>query len=108
MIPPLAKRLHGPGFLSEPGASTSTASWAWPDFNARVLAQARLPEVPPRSFERAKFLAIFSSNLDEFYMVRRGGGAARAEVGLRSRRRPTRLAARRSSIGSAARLHERE
>ena len=41
---------------------------AWLDFNARVLALAEDPEVP--ALERAKFLAIFSSNLDEFFQVR--------------------------------------
>lgn len=40
----------------------------WLDFNDRVLAQA-LDERTPL-LERAKFLAIFSSNLDEFFMKR--------------------------------------
>jgi polyphosphate kinase len=41
---------------------------SWLDFNARVLALAQDPETP--LLERCKFLAIFSSNLDEFFMVR--------------------------------------
>ncbi|MBK9179529.1 MAG: RNA degradosome polyphosphate kinase [Acidimicrobiales bacterium] len=41
---------------------------SWLDFNARVLALAEDPAVP--LLERAKFLAIFSSNLDEFFQVR--------------------------------------
>jgi polyphosphate kinase len=41
---------------------------SWLDFNARVLALARDPGQP--LLERCKFLAIFSSNLDEFFMVR--------------------------------------
>jgi polyphosphate kinase len=41
---------------------------SWLDFNARVLALARRGDVP--LLERCKFLAIFSSNLDEFFMVR--------------------------------------
>ena len=41
---------------------------SWLDFNARVLALARDPGAP--LLERCKFLAIFSSNLDEFFMVR--------------------------------------
>ena len=41
---------------------------SWLDFNARVLALAQDPGVP--LLERCKFLAIFSSNLDEFFMVR--------------------------------------
>lgn len=41
---------------------------SWLDFNARVLALADDPSIP--LLERAKFLAIFSSNLDEFFQVR--------------------------------------
>jgi polyphosphate kinase len=41
---------------------------AWLDFNARVLALAEDPDTPV--LERAKFLAIFSANLDEFFQVR--------------------------------------
>ena len=41
---------------------------SWLDFNARVLALADDERVP--LLERAKFLAIFSQNLDEFFQVR--------------------------------------
>ncbi len=43
---------------------------SWLKFNERVLLQAAAPEVP--LLERMRFCAIFTSNLDEFFMVRAG------------------------------------
>lgn len=66
------------------GAVTTTRfnnrELSWLDFDARVLALATDPAVPV--LERAKFLAIFGQNLDEFYQVRVAGLLDQVEAGI--------------------------
>jgi polyphosphate kinase len=53
---------------------------SWLSFNQRVLELAEDPTVP--LLERVRFLAIFSSNLDEFYMVRVATLMSKLENGI--------------------------
>ncbi len=57
---------------------------SWVEFNRRVLALGQDSSLP--LLERAKFLAIFSNNLDEFYMVRVAGWHNRMHLGLGTQR----------------------
>ena len=56
---------------------------SWLQFNDRVLAMAADPEIA--LLERLKYLAIFASNLDEFFMVRVAGLRDQVEAGMVTR-----------------------
>jgi polyphosphate kinase len=62
---------EAPEITEGPQARLLNRELSWLDFNARVLALAGDPIVP--LLERAKFLAIFAENLDEFFQVRVAG-----------------------------------
>ena len=53
---------------------------SWLSFNERVLDLAQDSNIP--ILERARFLAIFVSNLDEFFKVRIAGSKRRIEAGI--------------------------
>src|ERR1700679_4064267 len=53
---------------------------SWLDFNERRLQLAEDPEVP--LLERVKFCAIYTTNLDEYYMVRVAGLQDQIEAGV--------------------------
>ncbi len=77
--------LHSGGEAPDPTESARgreiNRELSWLDFNTRVLALAEDPGTP--LLERAKFLAIFSRNLDEFFQVRVGGLKQQVLLGIK-------------------------
>ena len=76
---------------------------SWLEFNQRVLDEGRDEQVP--TLERLKFLAITSSNLDEFFMVRVGGLQLLAQKGS-TRRDPSGMTPEEQLQALSRRAHE--
>src|ERR1700760_2465869 len=76
---PLVPRPPADIALDDPSLYTNR-ELSWLEFNRRVLEEAQDPNVP--LLERVKFLAIFGSNLDEFFMVRVGGLQQKVQAGI--------------------------
>ncbi len=76
---------------------------SWLEFNARVLEEALDARVP--LLERLKFLAIFSTNLDEFYMVRLAGLRRKVAAGA-SQYQPDPLTPADQLVAARARVEE--
>ena len=67
-------------FLASKDPAFLNRELSWLEFNARVLHEAEDPRTP--LLERIKFLAIYSSNLDEFFMVRVAGLRRQVSAGV--------------------------
>lgn len=75
----MAKRAQAP----KVGFDFIARDYSWLSFNDRVLQEAKDPSVP--LFERIKFLAIYSSNLDEFFRVRMANHRYLLRVGRKTK-----------------------
>ncbi|WP_286278283.1 RNA degradosome polyphosphate kinase [Naasia aerilata] len=75
-----APHAEGPDEEALPADRYLDRELSWLAFNQRVLELAEDPKVP--LLERVNFLAIFASNLDEFFMVRVAGLKRRIATGI--------------------------
>src|SRR5918998_713622 len=77
--PPELAPAPPPSDLDDP-ALYNNRELSWIEFNARVLELAEQQDVPLT--ERLKFAAIYTSNLDEFFMIRVAGLHDQVDAGL--------------------------
>src|SRR6478672_534799 len=80
---PAAPALAHPGEPDQAAAEPSlylNRELSWLEFNDRVLQLAEDPRVP--LLERVKFCAIYTTNLDEYYMVRVAGLRDQIDAGV--------------------------
>ena len=66
--------------IDDPRGRLIDRELSWLAFNERVLELAEDPAIP--LLERCRFLAIFSSNLDDFYMIRVATQKRKIETGV--------------------------
>jgi len=83
--PPETGPSNGPGALEQVPSPSDPRLYinrelSWLDFNQRVLELAEDERVP--LLERVRFCSIYTSNLDEFYMVRVAGLYDQVEAGV--------------------------
>lgn len=76
---------------------------SWLDFNSRVLGEALDESVP--FLERIKFISIFSSNLDEFFMVRIAGLKEQIQAGY-NHPDPSGLTPEQQLKAASAKIHD--
>ena len=81
-VAPVSERADVPQDLKDP-ALYSNRELSWLAFNQRVLELAEDPAQP--LMERLKFAAIFTSNLDEFFMIRVAGIHDQVDAGVQKR-----------------------
>ena len=80
VLPARNAEVPPPAVVLDDSALYINRELSWLEFNRGVLDEARDPGVP--LLERLKFLAIFGSNLDEFFMVRVGGLQQKVQAGI--------------------------
>ncbi len=80
MSAPDATAAPGPTVALDDPALFINRELSWLEFNDRVLQLMEEDDLP--LMERVKFAAIFSSNLDEFFMVRVAGLHAKVDAGI--------------------------